>query len=223
MSDLKEKLFTNHKWAFAWLPKTQCVVDIGCSNRPLIKLLQLKSENVIVVDTDINALKSLDNQNPNTTLIQAKAENLPLQSNFTDAVLLLGVLEHTQDEKMVISEAWRILKPSGLLILSVPYKGLFSFLDPENLSRKIKSKPNYPYHKHYSFTDVRKLFFRLFKIEQKHYGGLFLYPITFGVKHFCIKHFKLDLSKFLDKVGDIDYDISWGRMSYNLIIKARKT
>ncbi len=222
MSDRKGKLFTNHKWAFAWLPQTQYIVDIGCSNRPLIKLLQLKSENVISVDTNIDALKALDNQNPNTTLIQAKAENLPLQSNFADAVLLLDVLDHTQDDKMVISEAWRILKPSGLLILSVPYKGLFRFLAPEILSLKIKSKTYYPYHKHYSFTDLRRLLFRLFKIEDKHYGGLFLSPITFGLNNFCLKHFKLDLSKFLNKVGDIDYDISWGRMSYNLIIKARK-
>lgn len=215
-------LTDRQKWAFAWLPRTQCVVDIGCSNRPLMKLLQLKSNSVIGIDIDIDALKALNNRNPNTTLIQAKAENLPLQSNIADAVLMLDVLEHTQDEKMAISEAWRILKPDGLLILSVPYKGLFSFLDPENLSRKIKSKINYPYHKHYSFTDLRRLLFRLFKIERKHYGGLFLTPITLGLNNFFLKHFDLDISKVLNKVGDIDYDISWGRMSYNLIIKARK-
>lgn len=215
-------LTDRQKWAFAWLPPTQCVVDVGCSNRPLLKFLQLKCNNVIGVDIDIDALKSLNNQNPNTTLIQAKAENLPLASNLADAVLLLDVLEHTQDDKMVIGEAWRILKPNGLLILSIPYKGLFGFLDPENLSRKIKSKTNYPYHKHYSFTDLRRLFFRLFKIEKKHYGGLFIFPISFGAKHFFLKHFNLNLSKFLNKLGDIDYDISWGRMSSYIIVKARK-
>jgi SAM-dependent methyltransferase len=215
-------LTDRQKWAYAWLPQSHFVVDIGCSNRPLINLLQFKSTNVIGVDIDAGALKSLNNHNQNITLIQAKAENLPMQSNFADAVLLLDVLEHTQDDKMVISEAWRILKPGGLLILSVPYKGLFRFLDPENLSRKIKSKTNYPYHKHYSFTDLRRLFFRLFRFEHTHYGGLFLTPITFGLNNFCLKHFKLDLSKCLNKIGDIDFDLSWGRMSYNLIIKARK-
>lgn len=215
-------LTDRQKWAFAWLPKTEYVVDVGCSNRPLLKLLQFKSDHIIGVDTDIDSLRSINNQNPNTILIQASAENLPLPAAFADAVLLLDVLEHTNDEKMVISEAWRILKPNGLLIVSVPYKGLFRFLDPENVSRKIKSKTNYPYHKHYSFTDLRRLFFRLFKIERKHYGGLFIFPISFGAKHFFLKHFKLDLSKFLDKVGDVDYNISWGRMSYNLIIRARK-
>jgi ubiquinone/menaquinone biosynthesis C-methylase UbiE len=184
--------------------------------------LQLKSENVIGVDTDIDALKRLDNQNQNTTLIQAEAENLPLQSNLADAVLLLDVLEHTQDEKMVISEAWRILKPNGLLIMSVPYKGLFSFLYPQNLSHRIKTSKKEIIHKRYSGKDLRRLLFRLFKVEENHYGGLFFFPIIFGVKHFCLKHFKSDFSKFLNKAGDIDYDISWGRMSYNLIIKARK-
>lgn len=215
-------LTDRQKWAFTWLPQSNLVVDIGCSNRPLINLLKSKCKKVIGIDTDIDALLSLRNQNLDITLVQAKAENLPLPSNFADVALLLDVLEHTQDEKMVISEAWRILKPDGLLILSVPYKGLFSFLDPENLSRKIKSKTDYPYHKHYSFTDLRRLFFRLFKIEHKHYGGLFLFPITFGLNNFFSKHFNLDLSKFLNKVGDIDYNVSWGRMSYNLIIKARK-
>lgn len=215
-------LTDRQKWAFAWLPTTQCVVDIGCSNRPLIKLLQLKSNKVIGIDIDIDALKSLNNHNSNLILIQAKAENLPLASNIADVVLLLDVLEHTQDDKMVISEAWRVLKPNGLLIVSVPYKGMFRFLDPENLSRKIKSKTNYPFHKHYSFTDLRRLFFRLFKIERKHYGGLFLSPITFAANNFCLKHFNLDLSRFWRKLGDIDYDVSWGKLSYNLIVKARK-
>lgn len=222
MSDRKEKLFTNQKWAFAWLPQTQYTVDIGCSNRPLIKLLQLKSENVIVIDTDIDALKTLDNQNPTTNLIHAKAENLPLQSNFADAVLLLDVLNYTQDEKMVISEAWRILKPNGLLIMSVPYKGLFSFLDPQNLSHRIKTSKKEIIHKRYSGKDLRRLLFRLFKVEEKHFGGLFFFPVTFGAAKYFKKNSGIDMGNFFRRLGDIDNDISWGKLSYNLIIKARK-
>jgi O-antigen/teichoic acid export membrane protein/2-polyprenyl-3-methyl-5-hydroxy-6-metoxy-1,4-benzoquinol methylase len=215
-------LTDRQKWAYAWLPQSICTIDIGCSNSPLIELIQDKSKFTIGIDINHDALKSIPQQDAKIQLIQAHAELLPLNSECADVVLLLDVLEHTQDEKMVISEIHRALKPNGLLIMSIPYKGLFSFLDPQNLSHRIKSGKAGPIHKHYSEKDMRRLLFRLFKIEQKHYGGLFLYPVTFWAANFFKKRFGLDFTKFFKKLGDIDNDISWGKLSYNLIIKARK-
>jgi O-antigen/teichoic acid export membrane protein/SAM-dependent methyltransferase len=216
------ELTDRQKWAYAWLPQSGFVVDIGCSNSALIELIPNKSEYTIGIDTDINTLNAISQQGSKLQLMHAQAESLPLKTEFADAVLLLDVLEHTQDEKMVISEVHRILKPNGLFILSVPYKGLFSFLDPQNLSHRIKTGKKNLVHKHYSNKDLRRLLFRLFEVENKHYGGLFLYPITFWASNFLKKHFSIDVSNFFRRLGDIDNDISWGKLSYNLIIKARK-
>ena len=48
-----------------------------------------------------------------------------LQTGFSegefDAVLLSQVLEHIKDDAAVLSEAWRILRPGGVLVIGVPY------------------------------------------------------------------------------------------------------
>lgn len=218
----KKLLTDRQKWAFSWLEPSNLIVDIGCSNTPLVKSLLLKSKNVIGVDIDFESLNFVKCNPENMWLLQASAENIPLKSKIADAVLLLDVIEHVDNESMVISEAWRLLKEDGTLILSVPYKGLFSFLDPQNLSQRRRGNKFQKKHKHYSYNDLRRLFFRLFKIEKVHYGGLFLYPVSFGLANFFIKHFSLDLRNFFKTIGDIDNDISWGRLSYNIIIKAKR-
>lgn len=48
-------------------------------------------------------------------------ETLPkLESETLDVVLLISVLEHLADPHFAIQSAWRLLKPSGLLLINVP-------------------------------------------------------------------------------------------------------
>jgi predicted SAM-dependent methyltransferase len=141
-----------------------------------------------------------------------------------NAVLLLDVLEHITHEKSVLGEVWRVLVPGGVLILSVPHKGIFTFLDPQNLKARFTGSEGVAMkHRHYSMGDLMELLSPRFRILRKHYGGLFLYPITFAAENFVRRHFQQDWSRFFKKLGDLDYDISWGRMSYNVILVAEKT
>lgn len=58
---------------------------------------------------------------------------LPWQDEEFDTVLLLDVLEHLDHDEECLQEVWRILRPSGRLLLSVPRqdhrRGL---LDPDH-------------------------------------------------------------------------------------------
>ena len=49
-----------------------------------------------------------------------------------DSVSLLDVLEHVPDEGRLLGEIHRVLGPGGLLVLTVPRRHFFSFLDPDN-------------------------------------------------------------------------------------------
>jgi ubiquinone/menaquinone biosynthesis C-methylase UbiE len=49
-----------------------------------------------------------------------------------DSVSLLDVLEHAPDEGRLLDEVYRLLAPGGLLVLTVPQRHIFSFLDPDN-------------------------------------------------------------------------------------------
>jgi O-antigen/teichoic acid export membrane protein/SAM-dependent methyltransferase len=217
------RLTDRQKWAFAWMSKCRFAVDIGSSASPLCSLLARKAEQVLAVDTDRWALVMLKESKAPVHLIEASASSLPLPSNSVDTVLLLDVLEHVGGERDVIEEVHRILRPGGTLIFSVPHKGAFQFLDPHNLQAHMKGwfDPSQR-HRHYSEDDLARLLVSKFRVQRKHFGGLFLYPLTFGANNFILKRFGFDWSRFFKKLGDFDNDISWGRLSYNLILLAEK-
>lgn len=216
-------LTDRQKWALAWMETCGVAVDIGSSSSALCHVLGRKAKLAIALDTDGDALRSLLADEPSIHSVQAKAERLPFPTASVDTVLLLDVLEHVSDEPKVIAEVHRILRPGGSLILSVPNKGIFRFLDPQNLSAHLKGTLSpQTHHRHYSEADLTRLLFLRFRVLKKHYGGLFLYPITFAAAHFVKKHFGLDWSRFFKALGDWDNDISWGRWSYNVILVAEK-
>lgn len=50
------------------------------------------------------------------------ALSLPIKSNTCDIVLCIHVLEHVEDDRKAIAELFRILKPGGTAIVSVPIR-----------------------------------------------------------------------------------------------------
>jgi SAM-dependent methyltransferase len=56
------------------------------------------------------------------TFYQATIEEMlpKLESETLDVVMLISVLEHLVEPQFVIQSAWRLLRPSGLLLVNVP-------------------------------------------------------------------------------------------------------
>jgi ubiquinone/menaquinone biosynthesis C-methylase UbiE len=59
-----------------------------------------------------------------TLYLAVGAERLPLLDDYVDLVLCRNALDHTLHPDQVLSEAWRVLKDSGLLFLSVDLGGV---------------------------------------------------------------------------------------------------
>ena len=62
-----------------------------------------------------------------------KKEKLPFDDEYFCSVSILDVIEHIHDQKSVLLEINRVLKKGGKLIITVPRKNIFSFLDLGNL------------------------------------------------------------------------------------------
>jgi SAM-dependent methyltransferase len=54
----------------------------------------------------------------------------PVKEGYLDLILLLDVLEHVDNERPILDAAWRLLKPGGILFVSVPaLQALWSWHD----------------------------------------------------------------------------------------------
>jgi SAM-dependent methyltransferase len=96
------------------------VLELGCGYRATqLIALEPKLKRGIGVDFQIAPeLQTLERFTFHEGTIE---ETLPkLQSKTLDVVMLISVLEHLADPHFAIQSAWRLLKPSGLLLINVP-------------------------------------------------------------------------------------------------------
>ncbi|MDQ4075763.1 MAG: class I SAM-dependent methyltransferase [Chloroflexota bacterium] len=62
-----------------------------------------------------------------------EAEELAFEDESFDLVTALDVIEHNEDDVAILREAYRVLKPGGLMLISVPaFQWLWSFNDELN-------------------------------------------------------------------------------------------
>jgi SAM-dependent methyltransferase len=78
---------------------------------------------------------TLDLQRPDVDLC-ASLTALPFADRSCGAILCNHVLEHIEDEAQALRELWRVLKPGGWVLLSVPIAGEHTIEDPAIQSPK---------------------------------------------------------------------------------------
>jgi SAM-dependent methyltransferase len=77
----------------------------------------------------VQAAKKRNQASLNASFIQARAQDLPFASSAFDAVLAMGVLEYIATPQVAIDEFARVVKPGGVVIVSMlnsksPYRFL---------------------------------------------------------------------------------------------------
>lgn len=94
------------------------LVDIGCGRMPYRRELEPLVTSYTGVDHPQVSKLYKSSKKPE---VLADAKKLPFKDNSFDIALLLQVLEHVDYPDKAIKEAARILKPNGILIISIPF------------------------------------------------------------------------------------------------------
>jgi SAM-dependent methyltransferase len=175
-----------------WLPSdAHRVLDVGCSTGygTAGVAVARPSSRVVGIESDPDHLAEAWTRFPWLTILEGDATTLPLADDSVDAVLLLDVVEHVAEPERALAEAHRVLRPGGVLVLSVPHRGLLSRLDALNVYASLRRRrPSWPpleaatesggaAHRHFAKDELERLLDPWFDLERVTRTGLGLAEI----------------------------------------------
>lgn len=134
--------------------------------------------NDLKIINDFGDVYMIDNSEETIGLVNTKycrekkladARQIPYANRFFDTVVIFDVLEHIEEDRQVINEIIRVLKPNGKLIFTVP---AFGFL----FSNHDKALGHY---RRYNKREIKKLLERL-SIQEIGFWNFILSPLVFS-------------------------------------------
>jgi ubiquinone/menaquinone biosynthesis C-methylase UbiE len=94
------------------------ILDVGCGLGMYVSRFRQFSDDVYGVDIDPDKVAQASEWLPNVRV--SAAESLPYNDDTFDVILLNEVIEHVDDDRATIREAYRVLAPGGHAIIYAP-------------------------------------------------------------------------------------------------------
>jgi SAM-dependent methyltransferase len=178
------------RWGRAgrWLPaEVLRILDVGCAFGYGSAALQARGPAgrlVVGVECDAEHLALGRRRFPWVTILEGDATALPVPDGVADAVVLLDVVEHLADPRRAVAEAHRVLRPGGLVVISVPHRGLLHRLDALNVYSALhRRRPHWPalepatrsgsgVHRHFTRAELTALVQPPFAVDRVARTGL---------------------------------------------------
>lgn len=94
------------------------VLELGCGNGYGMKQLYTQCTTYTGIDKYVNSKIQLSN---NAAIVRSMLPEIRLvRENYYDVVICFQVIEHIQDDRKMMTEIYRVLKPGGKLLLTTP-------------------------------------------------------------------------------------------------------
>lgn len=231
-------------------PGARTVLDVGCNVGDSLRWAHEQGiERLRGVDINPAAVQAAARQLSglgDVQVLHGSADELPFPDASADLVLCLEVLEHIPAELRArsVSEMARVLSPGGRLILTVPHRGLFAFLDPENMRFRLPilhrvasqlvggagkergyvgQKHGVVPHHHFTRAELEALLLPHFSIARMRGRGLLLFPLCTWLQWPFYRRQRLRSRsfRFLDRLMQLDYRIRYPlALAYNVVVAA---
>ena len=112
------------------------ILDLPCGRGFYLNMFRFVSRCQLVgADLDWDVIKQAKRRLShleNITLQRVNIYEMPYAKDYFDAVILSEVLEHIEDDVRGLREAYRVLKPGGVLAVTVPNANYPFWWDPVN-------------------------------------------------------------------------------------------
>ena len=134
----KENPHRRGRHAFAWehaVAGGKAHLDFGCYDGAFLASLPNKEiVRLVGVDVSSEAIAIARQKHPTLEFEHCRQGSpLPFADGTFSSISLLDVIEHVYDQKALLDELCRVLSDDGALVVTVPGRHLFSFLDLGNL------------------------------------------------------------------------------------------
>lgn len=108
--------------------RRKTALDVGCGTGAVLQWLNTHGFEATGLDMSDLALNFCKEKK--LVAIKGLADQLPCPDNSFDLVTALDVLEHLDDDKKAVKEIYRVLKPGGVCVVTVPaHQSLWSYHD----------------------------------------------------------------------------------------------
>jgi SAM-dependent methyltransferase len=127
--DVENYWFRRHEVVYQRLA-SRCadldVLEAGCGEGYGADLISRVARRVIALDYDETTVAHVRAHYPRVEVMHGNLAELPLADASVDAVVNFQVIEHLWDQTQFVRECARVLRPSGLLMVSTPNRITFS-------------------------------------------------------------------------------------------------
>lgn len=147
---------------------SRLVLDVGCGAGNMAHHLALYGQ---VIGVDPNPKPLVVARQRGLRVYESSADSLPFPDAMFGLVALLDTVEHVANEAGVFAECYRVLKPGGFLIVTVPaFMWLWSQNDDLNAHQRRYTAPELD----------QKLAAQGFHVEHISYNNFFVFPLAAG-------------------------------------------
>ena len=112
--------------AARWIPRGSRILDVGCHQGEFFKYLGDRISPSVGMDPLVLPNKFTMQHELLPILLNDKQ---PFEDSSFDVIVLLATIEHITDKTIVAREAWRLLRPGGRVIITIPSSAVDKILD----------------------------------------------------------------------------------------------
>jgi 2-polyprenyl-3-methyl-5-hydroxy-6-metoxy-1,4-benzoquinol methylase len=96
------------------------ILDIGCASGDLLAALKKSNKHWTLYGVEIDKVSGQSAQEKGVKVFVGTVEDAAYPDNFFDVITMWDVLEHLHNPRATLREVFRILKPTGILVIRVP-------------------------------------------------------------------------------------------------------